>query len=279
MIFYKPSKHLQLALGQGKLPGNHQRVISSGALQFYDRSPVNALFTTDRDFGGFANYSFTMGACKTILKSAVTSGEGRNSNLSNSGLAYTGRIEILPMGDFTEAGDYFEGDVVREERPKLSIAGGQHFNDMAVRTQGQLGKDLYAPLSFQTFIADLLFKYKGVALSSEYMNRSAFKNPITKNNLGATRTLITGEGINTQLSYCFPSRCEVAARHSLITPFKQVRALQNQVNEYGIGLTHYLMRHKFKTQFNLFYHSERNLLTAKPTHTQFFAVFQIELGI
>jgi phosphate-selective porin OprO/OprP len=53
MIFYKPIKNLQLALGQGKLPGNRQRVISSGAQQFYDRSIVNANFTPDRDFGFF----------------------------------------------------------------------------------------------------------------------------------------------------------------------------------------------------------------------------------
>lgn len=279
MIFYKPSKHLQVALGQGKLPGNRQRVVSSGALQFYDRSPVNAIFTTDRDFGFFVNYTIQNGTFKTIFKSAITSGEGRNSNLSNSGLAYTGRVELLPLGEFSESGDYFEGDVVREEHPKISIAGGYHFNDLAVRTQGQLGKDLYAARSFQTYFSDVLLKYKGIAVSAEYMNRLSFKNPITKNSSGATRAIINGDGINTQISYCFPSRWEIAARHSLITPFKTAMALQNQINEYGLGLTHYLMKHKFKTQFNVFYHQERNLLHALKTQAHFFAVFQIEMGI
>lgn len=279
MIFYKPNKHLQLALGQGKLPGNRQRVVSSGALQFYDRSPVNAIFTTDRDFGGFVNYTLQAGKCKTILKSALTTGEGRNSNYSNPGLAYTGRLEILPLGDFTENGDYFEGDVIREEHPKISLAGGYHFNDLAVRTQGQLGKDLYSPRSFQTYFTDILLKYKGIAISTEYMNRAVFINPITRNSSGATRTIITGDGINTQISYCFPSRWELALRHSLITPNKQVIMYQNQINEYGLGITHYLVKHKFKTQFNVFYHDEQNLKLAAPANSHFFAVFQIEMGI
>jgi phosphate-selective porin OprO/OprP len=95
---------------------------------------------------------------KTILKTAITSGEGRNSVGSNSGLAYTGRLELLPLGDFTDGGDYFEGDVAREEKPKISLAGGYHLNDMAVRTQGQLGKDLYAARSYSTYFADFLLK-------------------------------------------------------------------------------------------------------------------------
>ena len=33
-----------------------------------------------------------------LTKLAATSGEGRNSVSSNTGLAYTGRIELLPLG-------------------------------------------------------------------------------------------------------------------------------------------------------------------------------------
>lgn len=123
MIFYRPIKNLQFALGQGKLPGNRQRVVSSGALQFYDRSIVNANFTPDRDFGFFVNHTANLGQTFTVLtKLAATSGEGRNSVSSNTGLAYSGRVELLPFGTFTDGGDYFEGDVAREPKPKISIA-------------------------------------------------------------------------------------------------------------------------------------------------------------
>lgn len=278
MIFFKPTKQIQLGFGQGKLPGNRQRVTSSGALQFYDRSPVNANFTLDRDFGVFANYTFHAGTFKTIFKTAITSGEGRNSNSSNAGLAYTSRIEILPLGDFTDGGDYYEGDVAREEKLKMSIAGGYHFNDQAVRTQGQLGRDLYAPKSYHVYLADFLLKFKGWALSSEYIRRDTEGSPITKSGT-STRYLITGDGINTQLSYCFKSRWELAARHSLITPHQDIRGLMAQNNQYGLGVTKYLMKHKVKAQFNVFYNHDRNILTAMDVSKNMFGVLQVELGI
>lgn len=279
MVFYKPVKHLQLGLGQGKLPGNRQRVISSGAQQFYDRSPVNATFTLDRDFGFFANYSVHINHFKTIFKTAITSGEGRNSNSSNTGLAYTGRIELLPMGEFTDGGDYFEGDVAREDKVKLSLAGGYHFNDLAVRSGGQLGRDLYGTKSYHVYLIDAVLKYKGIAVSSEYIRRDTDGLPFTKNSTGATRFITTGEGLNTQLSYCFKSRWEIAGRYTHITPHKDVLASVNQVNQYGVGVTKYFMKHKFKTQFNLFYNQERNLALQKDASKNFFGVLQIEMGI
>jgi phosphate-selective porin OprO and OprP len=279
MVFYRPVKNLQLGFGQTKLPGNRQRVVSSSSLQFYDRSPVNSNLTLDRDFGAFVNYTIRAGQFKTIIKTAVSSGEGRNSNLSNPGLAYTGRLELLPLGDFTEGGDYFEGDVAREEKPKISIAGGYHFNDLAVRSQGQLGRDLYSAKSYHVYLADFLFKYRGIAFSTEYIRRDTDGSPVTRNAAGSTRSLITGDGINTQLSYCFKSRWEIAARHALVTPHKDIYGSFNQINHYGIGVTNYVMKHKVKTQFNIFYMHDRNLAAATDVSKNLLAVFQVELGI
>ncbi len=44
-------KNTQLWVGQTKLPGNRERVISSGNMQFIDRSILNADFNIDRDIG------------------------------------------------------------------------------------------------------------------------------------------------------------------------------------------------------------------------------------
>lgn len=280
MIFYKPIKNLQFALGQGKLPGNRQRVISSGAQQFYDRSIVNANFTTDRDFGFFVNYTAHLGKTFTVLtKLAATSGEGRNSVSSNTGLAYTGRIELLPFGQFTDGGDYYEGDLAREPKPKLSIAGGYHFNDLAVRTAGQLGKDLLATRSFNVYMADFLFKYKGIALSSEYIRRDTDGSPIVAGTDAKSRTIVTGDGVNTQLSYCFKNMFEIALRHSLVSPHNDLLAKVRENEQYGIGVSKYLNKHKVKVQGNIFYNRERDLSTQTDHNKYFFAAFQIELGI
>jgi phosphate-selective porin OprO/OprP len=280
MIFYKPIKNLQFAFGQGKLPGNRQRVISSGAQQFYDRSIVNVNFTPDRDFGFFINYTAHLGKTFTVLtKLAATSGEGRNSVSSNTGLAYTGRIELLPLGQFTDGGDYYEGDLAREPKPKISIAGGYHFNDLAVRTGGQLGKDLLATRSFNVYMADFVFKYKGIALSSEYIRRDTDGLPTVIGSDAKSRTIITGDGINTQLSYCFKNMFEIALRHSLVSPHNDLLAKVRENEQYGLGVSKYLNKHKVKLQGNVFYNRERDLSKQQDHNNYFFAVFQIELGI
>lgn len=42
VVFYRPNKRWNISFGQTKLPGNRQRVNSSGALQLTDRSINNA---------------------------------------------------------------------------------------------------------------------------------------------------------------------------------------------------------------------------------------------
>ncbi len=120
MVVYSIGKRFSLGLGQSKLPGNRQRVISSGDQQFVDRSIVNATFNVDRDFGVQAYYNNYLNNFYYVLRGAVTTGEGRNTTSSSSGLAYTGRLELLPFGPFSDGGDYFESDLSREPKPKFS---------------------------------------------------------------------------------------------------------------------------------------------------------------
>ncbi|HLT52940.1 MAG TPA: porin, partial [Flavobacteriaceae bacterium] len=42
IVFYRPNEHWNIGFGQTKLPGNRQRVNSSGALQLTDRSINNS---------------------------------------------------------------------------------------------------------------------------------------------------------------------------------------------------------------------------------------------
>ncbi len=176
VIYYNPTPRLHLGFGQTKISGNRQRVISSGDQQFFDRSIVNARFTLDRDFGFFGHYTTPY----VIFRGSLTSGEGRNAELSNNGLAYTGRVEFLPFGHFTGDNDYQEGDLEREEKLKVSLAATYSQNDRALRTQGQLGNDLYAARTMDAIEFDLLAKYNGWAWYSEFMNRTT-NNPITVN--------------------------------------------------------------------------------------------------
>ena len=279
MIFYKPNHHVTLGFGQGKLPGNRQRVISSGEQQFTDRSIANNTFTLDRDFGFFGTYEGKVGKTPIyFLKAAISSGKGRMNVVShNAGLCYTGRVELLPLGKFTNRGDYFEGDLEREPKPKIALGAGLGLNTAAVRTGGQLGKDLPHPYDMLTFIADGVCKYKGWALSSEYLRRASRNQPILRAT-DPVNYVYVGHGINTQLSYCFKSRWEIATRFAQIVPDPEVSQKTPSENNYTVGLSKYLNHHRVKAQWNLTYVSQKNLV-ANTQKSQFYTAFQVELGI
>lgn len=279
VIFYNAGKGFSLGIGQTKLPGNRQRVISSGELQFADRSIVNSALTLDRDVGLFANYTYAPSSKFALkFKTAISSGEGRNIIKTDRGLAYTARMEILPFGEFTDKGDYFEGDLIREPKPKLSLAGGFHFNDRAMRTGGQLGRELYAPRAIYWYEADMVFKYKGFALSSEFIHRTS-DSAVTVGPNNAVRYVYIGDGINTQMSYCTKNMWEVALRHSLLVPGKDIRRYEMQKNEYGICVSKYLVKHRLKVQTDLTYRRDRDMTIDMNDHNSFQFRFQVELGI
>lgn len=278
VVIYRPDQHWAFTFGQTKLPGNRQRVVSSGELQFADRSIVNATFNIDRDFGFQAAYSNHFGQVHYVLKGALTSGEGRNATVSDGGLAYTGRVEILPLGKFTNRGDYFEGDLEREPKPKLSLAAGYHYNESAQRTGGTIGKDLYANRNIRSFISDLLFKYHGLAISAEYIARDV-TDPVTVNSTNQERIIYTGSGAMTQLSYCFKNAYEVAARYAVITPSSVIQAKELKREEMGVCATKYLRKHRVKLQTQLFYNQSTNLLLNQVSAKNWAAIFQVELGI
>lgn len=278
MIAYEIPQGFTFAIGQGKLPGNRQRVISSGEQQFADRSIVNNALTLDRDVGLFINYAQHIKSFHFLIKTAITGGEGRNFVSTDKGLAYTGRVELLPLGLFTSGGDYFEGDLMRESKPKLSLAATAHYNHLARRTQGQLGTFLYTPRSLFSIHADALLKYQGFALSTEYLYRST-DSARTYNSDGAMRYVYVGQGINTQASYCFKRMFEIALRHSILLPAKQLDVIENQRSEYAVCVGKYFMRHRLKIQTDFTYRREHNPYKSVKGLNNYTWRFQVELGI
>lgn len=106
VLFYRPNKHWNISFGQTKLPGNRQRVNSSGGLQLTDRTINNARFTIDRDFGFQVHHlnEFT-DKISYNFKGAVSTGEGRNvTGKSDDGVAVTGKVELFPLGAFSKDG-------------------------------------------------------------------------------------------------------------------------------------------------------------------------------
>lgn len=248
-VSWQATPNFSLMGGQTKLPGNRQRVISSGDQQFPDRSIVNGVFTIDRDMGVWATYTRGLRTRPLILRASVTSGEGRAVATGNAGLAYTGRVEAHPLGAFTGGGDNFEGDLAREKTPKLAVGVTYSHNEQGQRAGGQLGRYLYEPRDMQVALADVLVKYNGFAFSSEFARRQA-RNPVTTNGVD-TRAIFTGTGVTSQASYLLPSMFEIGVRRSFVDPHRDVRAEFERQLQQSVVVTRYLHGHRVKLQGEL----------------------------
>lgn len=276
MIFYNFSNNFYMGVGQGKLPGNRQRVISSGQQQFADRSIVNATFNIDRDFGVFAYYNNHLGAMHYNIKGAISTGEGRNTQRTDNGLAYTLRAELLPFGSFKSDGDFSEGDLEREATPKVSVATTYSFNNKAIKSAGQRGDLLFVPTDISSYFVDMIAKYQGWALQAEYASRQVSHNPghISED---PGPFVFSGNGLNTQLSYVFPSFWELAGRYSWVKPTQDIAEFQARFDVYTLGVTKYFQKHRNKVQLNLSYHREQRELFDPKGFLNL--MFQIEFGI
>ncbi len=278
MVFYTFSPSFYMGFGQGKLPGNRQRVVSSGSLQFADRSAVNAIFNVDRDFGVMAYYVSQLAGLDYRLKGAISSGEGRNITKTDSGLSYTGRIELLPLGEFLADGDFFEGDLKREPQPRISLGAGASFNHKATRTAGQRGVFTGQRQDILSSFIDLMAKYNGWALAIEYASREV-NNQNIFNIDGQNIYSFTGWGLNSQLSYVFPANYEIAGRFTYIEPSKTIQWFENRQEIYTLGFSKYFPAHRNKVQLNIAYHQTPDPSYNLPAKNFWNIMFQIETGI
>jgi hypothetical protein len=280
VVFYRPNKHWNFGFGQTKLPGNRQRVNSSGGLQLTDRSINNAKFTIDRDFGFQTHYQNEHdNKFSYNVRSAISTGEGRNStDKPDNGLAYTGKVELFPLGVFSKDGAFFEGDLKREQKPKFMLSGAYQFNNKARRTGGQLGDDLFQKRDMQSILLDGMFKYNGWAFMTAYMQRIA-KDPITINPDDATdiKYIFTGNGFDYQLSYLLPSNYEIIGRFSTQKANEDIKLLAPDTKQYSIGVTKYVWEHAFKAQMELTM-DDLNYFDGS-SKQNWYLRFQVEIGI
>jgi phosphate-selective porin OprO and OprP len=272
-VQYAVTKNFSVGMGQTKLPGNRQRITSSGDQQLVDRSMVNATFNIDRDFGVQFAYKKKLVSARL----AISSGEGRNISSSDRGLAYTGRLEFLPLGAFANNGEYFEGDLVREERPKVAIGLVYSHNENTTRTGGQLGPFLHTPTDIKTSMIDLIYKHNGMAITAEYLHRSS-PSPVTFDEEGDNmRFVYVGYGQNYQLSYLFQNNVEIVGRYSMIMPGKELDEFENEKEQFTAGLNKYFKGHRVKLQGDVTL--ESNHQDAGDPKQAWITRFQIEVGI
>lgn len=281
VFMYRPNNRWNLSFGQTKLPGNRQRVNSSGGLQLTDRTINNGKFTIDRDFGfQLHNMNEFKDKFSYNFKGAVSTGEGRNSTEKpDDGIAVTGKIELLPLGAFTKDGTYFEGDIMREKKPKLMFSGAFQQNNHARRTQGQLGSDLFEKRTMKSVLLDAMFKYNGWAAMSSYMSRTTTKNAVTfdPDDITNFNYAFVGNGFDYQLSYNTKSNYEFITRYSIQKVGKDIREFAPNSKQLSFGLTRYIWQHTFKLQSEITFDT-LDYADGSSKNNMYFRL-QVEIGI
>jgi len=253
--------------GQTKLPGNRERVISSGDLQMVDRSLLNSRFTIDRDIGVQLRHKFNL--TDTFLVKhiyAISQGEGRNITRGNQGgYQYTARVELFPFGDFAGKGDYKGSDLKFEPTPKLSLAFNYDLNNDASKTRSNQGSYMYIDgtsegssaafyqTDITTFYIDAMYKHKGFSFMGEYAYRDA-ADPFAKNSDGSLTgdVVQVGNSLNLQTGYLVSKTIELSARYTNIS-FDQNITGKGAENMYTLGLSKYIVGHKLKVQTDVSY--------------------------
>jgi hypothetical protein len=253
-------ENFELWFGQTKLPGNRERVVSSANLQLVDRSLLNSRFNIDRDLGIQLRHHFNISDRFVVREMlSVSQGEGRNITSGNlGGHQYTGRIELLPFGNFQSKGDYKGGDLKREASPKLAVGITYDYNNNAVKNRSNQGSYMridndggFYETDISTWLIDLMFKYNGFSVMAEYADRDA-DDAFAKNTDGTLTgdEVQVGKGLNLQAGYLFKNNWEVSGRYTDIKLDKTITG-KNPESQYTLGLSKYLVGHSLKVQTDI----------------------------
>ena len=254
------SGNFVLWFGQTKLPGNRERVISSGDLQQVDRSLLNSRFNIDRDMGFQLRHHFNLTDTFIVKEMfAVSQGEGRNITTGNlGGHQYTSRVELLPFGKFASKGDYRGSDLKFEPTPKLALGFTYDFNNDAVKNRSNQGSYMTNDTGFystniSTVFVDAMYKHKGFSLMAEYAYRDA-EDAFAKNSDGTLTgdEVQVGNALNLQTGYLLSKTLEISGRYTNIDWDSDITG-KGAENQYTLGLSKYVVGHKLKVQTDVSY--------------------------
>jgi hypothetical protein len=262
LVKYRFAKHSDIWFGQGKLPGNRERVVSSGNLQFVDRSLFNSHYNLDRDVGIQFHHYFELGD-KFIIRDmyAISTGNGILNKQFKPLPSFTAKVELLPFGYFSKKGDYVSGDLQREKTVKMALTFSADYNMDSYKSRSHIGTVLDATRDLLTLNADFLVKLNGWSFMTEWGARSAPNESAVVYDASdiAVAAYYTGWGMNIQTGYLLKNNWEISGRYSFTNPDdlfdKSNQRLDYNVKQtdHTIGITKYIVGHKLKIQTDFTY--------------------------
>lgn len=283
---YHLQKYRTVTVGQKQtFTNNREMLFHEKNLTMPMRSIMSEYFSnTGRELGIFLQSNLNAGGVIFRPMVAITTGDGRNSFGSSSidvdlgGLKYGGRLDVLPLGEFSKGNEQVGVDFARETKPKLAVGVAWSYNDGASNAVGEGhgdfsffdvdGKEKYP--SLRKLSADLLFKWQGFTFMGEYINSTAtsltgsFTNgtgdiPLLPEEIANYLSL--GNGYNFQAGYFFKKGWGIDARFSKVKPeFKETDlSIFRETNEFGVAFTKYFIDNRFMCQGYFSYLKNPNL--------------------
>ncbi len=273
-IAYHPTSWLTITGGQKQnFVNTREMLYREDRLQFTDRSLNNQTFNrTGREFGLFVESKFGK-KFGIAPKLSMTSGDGRNSfgvdsrDTDYGGLKFGGRLDLFPLGFFSEGNDLYTPDLMHEESPKLLIGAAASRNFGASDAVGEghgnffmYDRDGKIQLpNYNKIVADALMKYRGFSMLLEYTNATAsgldmlFTNDASTIILAPTQIseyLILGTGLTGQLGYVTKKGYSFDLRYDKANPEfqKNANSLLHEFNSLTLGLSKYFDRNNVKVQ-------------------------------
>ena len=278
-LAYHPTESITITFGQKQtFVNNREMTYREDRLQFTDRSLLSqTLSNTGREFGMFIESKFKVGNKFGIAPMiAVTSGDGRNSFGSDSrdsdlgGLKIGGRLDLYPLGYFTEGNDLFSADLAHEKELKFVIGAAVSKNTGASNANGEGHGDFFLynanggdnlPDYSQAYI-DVLLKYNGFSFLAEYANASAEGLDFVFTDVAATQILaptqiseflFLGDSYNMQAGYVTKSGFGFDLRYENATPEfeSNSNSLLTDYSSFTLGLSKYFDNNNLKMQASL----------------------------
>ena len=252
-VQWAPLRDLSFRLGQMKVPFDVQRVVSSSAQQFVDRSTVTGELNLDRDVG-LVVYSEDLFGLGGRLRYAlgVFGGDGRNRIGTNVGLLYGGRVRYSPLGPFD---DKLEGDPDRDPKLRVAFGAAAARNIATNRPRSTTGTPYkFANFNYTHAAGDVHVKWHGLSLLSEIYWRQADSDSVTQGTV--TEFSRSGWGWFTQLGGYLTPWLELAARYGDTQPLGATDPAFIRVRELGGTINLMFLRHDLKLQTDLFWLDE-----------------------
>ncbi|MDB4988649.1 MAG: Phosphate-selective porin and superfamily [Myxococcaceae bacterium] len=267
-VEYGGLRDLNVRVGQYFVPFDRARTIREFALQFVDRQAVVRELSLDRDVGLMFSSQDLFGLGGRLAYNVfIGGGDGRNrvadttnkSGPQTPGMLSVARVIVRPFGQFD---DDQEGDVARSATPHMAIGAAGAYNLSSDREKSTFGNTYkLGTFNYAHAEADLVFKWRGFSLLTEFLYRKA--NKAQNTGVVADQTVTersrSGYGYFAQLGQMLTSMLELTARAETLKgtngangkPLRDVARVSGR--QVGGGLNCYLNGHAFKLQTDYFY--------------------------